>query len=193
MGGTIHPAYKHNSMHHNYYYPRRPQVCVFLFFSYPLFFLYFTASELGKNQRSIIYNKSLGRYADKEGCADIKASQPKPIPIPFVGNLLAKVNLNLSYNINAVSPIMWAKNLKGEYISDKTSKKQWVEGLGVLLEGRVRPADLPASDNERTEVEEGGAMHGGMLSRKTSAGMELLSKMKMMKKCQLHEILIWVP
>ncbi|CAD7938046.1 unnamed protein product, partial [Amoebophrya sp. A25] len=114
-------------------------VCLTLFFLYPVAFLFFTARELAKNQRSVIYNKALKAYADKEGCLEIRASQPEKIPIPLVGDAAAKVNLAPQTYIKSVSPILWAKNQKGEYIYDKTKKVHWVMGLGTMLEGKVKP------------------------------------------------------
>ncbi len=103
-----------------------------------MFFLWFTYRELSKNQRNIVYNKALKGYCDKEGALEIRAKQPAPLPVPGLGTLLSKVNLNLNYDIRAVSPILWAKNLKGEYVYDKTKKVHWVNALGIMLEGKVR-------------------------------------------------------
>eukprot|EP00392_Amoebophrya_sp_AT5.2_P010485 g10547.t1 len=111
-------------------------VCLALFFLYPVAFLYFTARELAKNQRQVIYNKALKAYADKEGCLEIRASQNEPFPVPVLGQMASKVNFAMSTNIKSVSPILWAKNAKGEYIYDKTKKTHWVLGLGTMLEGR---------------------------------------------------------
>jgi hypothetical protein len=128
-------------------------LCLFLFFAYPVFFLYFTAMEIAKNQRNIVYNKALAGYADKEGCQEVRGSQPEHIPVPYVGKLLHKVNLAFSKEIKGISPILWAKNLKSEVIFDKTRKSYWIRGLGVMLDGRVKGSKLPRDDESKTEQE----------------------------------------
>ncbi|CAD7970329.1 unnamed protein product [Amoebophrya sp. A120] len=125
-------------------------VCLTLFFLYPVAFLYFTARELAKNQRQVIYNKALKGYADKEGCLEIRASQNAPFPIPVLGQLASKVNFAMSTNIKSVSPILWAKNTKGEYIYDKTKKTHWVLGLGTMLEGKVKLNTLELAQSTDT-------------------------------------------
>jgi len=117
--------------------PNKQQMETFvliLFLLYPVGFLAFSLYNLYTMRRRIVYNKNLGKYVDKE-CVEIKAVQDVPMPVPFLGKMLAKCNFSLHYNITQVSPIKWIHNSEGKFIFTENERESMPE-IGIIVEKR---------------------------------------------------------
>jgi len=131
-----------------------------LFFLYPVGFLAFAWNHLHSMKRKIVFNKFLGKYVDRE-CVEIKAVEDVPVPIPFLGNFLAKANIQFHYNITQISPIKWIRNAEGKFIfhdSERESIKELAISIEKTRDNRIIFFNYESKDDpdaQRLAVQEG--------------------------------------